>query len=259
MKEKLGSRRQFLAGLAALVPATAAIPALAAAIKPDETTPSQPAALRPAVQGPFALPPLGYAFDALEPHIDAKTMSIHHDKHHAAYVNSLNKTVQGHPELCSKNIEELIRNLQSVPEDIRDGVRNFGGGHFNHSIFWEFMMPGGAKEPAGELADAINASFGGTQNLKGKFNDAGMARFGSGWVWLVTANDGKLDIMSTANQDCPLSGGKYPILCNDLWEHAYYLKYQNRRADYIGAWWNTVNWDKAAARFAAYASRHGGS
>lgn len=197
----------------------------------------------------FSLPDLPYAYDALEPHIDKETMTIHHDKHHAAYVNNLNAALEGKQDLASKSIEELISDLKSVPEDIRTAVRNNGGGHANHTLFWEMMTPGGAKEPQGELADAINSTFGSFDEFKKKFNDAGAKRFGSGWAWLVKTKDGKLDVISTANQDNPLMEGHQPILGNDVWEHAYYLKYQNRRPDYLAAWWNVVNFDKVAEQF----------
>lgn len=197
----------------------------------------------------FSLPPLPYAYDALEPHIDKETMTIHHDKHHAAYVNNLNAALEGKADLASKSIEELISNLDAVPEDIRTAVRNNGGGHANHTLFWEIMTPGGAKEPQGELADAINSAFGSFDEFKKKFNDAGAKRFGSGWAWLVKTKDGKLDVVSTANQDNPLMEGHQPIFGNDVWEHAYYLKYQNRRPDYLAAWWNVVNFDKVAEQF----------
>lgn len=197
----------------------------------------------------FTLPPLPYANDALEPHIDKETMSIHHDKHHAAYVNNLNAALEGKADLAGKSVEELISNLSAVPEDIRTAVRNNGGGHANHTLFWETMTPGGANTPSGELADAINAAFGSFDEFKKKFQDAGAKRFGSGWAWLVKTKDGKLDVISTANQDNPLMEGHQPILGNDVWEHAYYLKYQNRRPDYLAAWWNVVNWDKVAENY----------
>lgn len=197
----------------------------------------------------FTLPPLPYAYDALEPHIDKETMTIHHDKHHAAYVNNLNAALEGKADLASKSVEELISNLSAVPEDIRTAVRNNAGGHANHTLFWEIMTPGGANQPSGELADAINSTFGSLDDFKKKFNDAGAKRFGSGWAWLVKTKDGKLDIISTANQDNPLMDGHQPIMGNDVWEHAYYLKYQNRRPDYLAAWWNVVNFDKVAEQF----------
>jgi Fe-Mn family superoxide dismutase len=198
---------------------------------------------------PIELPPLPYDYSALEPHIDTQTMQIHHDKHHAAYVNNLNAALEKHPELGDKSAKELIKDLNSVPEDIRMAVRNNAGGHVNHKMFWKIMGPNGGGEPTGALASAINEAFGSFDAFKQQFNDAGVKRFGSGWVWLVRDNSGKLAIMSTANQDNPMSEGHYPILGNDVWEHAYYLKYQNRRPDYLAAWWNVVNWDAVNKRF----------
>jgi superoxide dismutase, Fe-Mn family len=199
---------------------------------------------------PFSLPPLPYAVDALEPHIDKETMTIHHGKHHAAYVTNLNAALEGHAELAAKKAEELIADLYSVPEAVRTAVRNNGGGHVNHTMFWELMTPGGAKQPAGALADAINGAFGDFEAFKKAFADAGVKRFGSGWAWLIRTKAGKLEVVSTANQDNPTSDGNSVVMGNDVWEHAYYLKYQNRRADYLAAWWNVVNWDKVAERFA---------
>jgi Fe-Mn family superoxide dismutase len=196
------------------------------------------------------LPALPYAYDALEPHIDQQTMTIHHDKHHAAYVNNLNAALEKAPELAGKSVEELVSNLDAVPEAIRGAVRNNGGGHLNHTAFWEIMTPGGASSPSGELAAAIDASFGSFDAFKTAFQAAGVARFGSGWVWMVKDADGKLAITSTPNQDNPISEGKTPILGNDVWEHAYYLKYQNLRPKYLEAWWNVVNWDKVAELYA---------
>jgi Fe-Mn family superoxide dismutase len=195
------------------------------------------------------VPPLPYAYEALEPTIDSETMHLHHDKHHAAYVNNLNAAVEKHPELADKSAKDLIRDLNSVPEDIRTAVRNNGGGHVNHTMFWQIMGPNGGGEPTGAIASAINDAFGSFENLKTQFSDAGVKRFGSGWVWLVRTSGGKLEIMATANQDNPLSDGHHPILGNDVWEHAYYLKYQNRRPEYLGAWWNVVNWDEVNKRF----------
>ncbi|WP_353929633.1 superoxide dismutase [Okeanomitos corallinicola TIOX110] len=196
------------------------------------------------------LPPLPYAYDALEPHIDAKTMQFHHDKHHAAYVNNLNKALDKYPELKNKTVEELLQNLDNVPADIRTTIRNNGGGHVNHSMFWKIMKPNGGGEPTGEIATAIKDNFGSFADFQKQFNQAGGGRFGSGWVWLVRNQNGKLEITTTANQDSPLMEGKYPIFGNDVWEHAYYLKYQNRRPDYLAAWWNVVNWDEINQRFA---------
>jgi Fe-Mn family superoxide dismutase len=192
------------------------------------------------------LPPLPYAYDALEPHIDTQTMQIHHDKHHAAYVNNLNAAIEKAPELEGKSALELVSNLDAVPEAVRAAVRNNGGGHLNHTMFWEIMTPGGASAPSGELASAIDAAFGSFEDFKTAFQAAGVARFGSGWAWLVKDASGTLSIVSTPNQDNPISEGKTPILGNDVWEHAYYLKYQNLRPKYLEAWWNVVNWDKVA-------------
>ena len=187
------------------------------------------------------LPPLPYDFAALEPHIDTQTMQIHHGKHHQAYVNNLNAALEKHPELQGNSAEDLIRNLSSVPEDIRTAVRNNGGGHVNHTMFWKMMAPKAGGPATGAVAEAINGSFGSFDAFKEQFAKAAAARFGSGWAWLIDAN-GKLSIESTANQDNPISEGKKPILGLDVWEHAYYLKYQNRRPDYVTAWWNVVNW-----------------
>jgi Fe-Mn family superoxide dismutase len=197
---------------------------------------------------PFEVPPLPYAYDALEPHIDKETMTIHHDKHHAAYVTNLNAAIEKHPELAGKSAEDLIKNLNAIPEDIRTAVRNNGGGHVNHSMFWS-IMKGGGGAPTGPLADAIAKTFGDLDKFKQQFNDAGVKQFGSGWVWLVRTSDGALKIVSTPNQDNPLTQGTYPVIGNDIWEHAYYLKYQNKRADYLAAWWNVLDWDAASARF----------
>jgi len=198
----------------------------------------------------FTLPPLPYDYKALEPHIDEQTMRLHHDKHHAAYVNNLNAALESQPDLQNKSIEELLAMVDRIPEAIRATVRNNGGGHANHTIFWEMMAPGGAKEHDGELASAINSSFGGFAQFKEQFTKACVGRFGSGWGWLTSDRSGKLAIESTPNQDTPLRAGKTPLLGCDVWEHAYYLKYQNRRPDYVGAWWNVVNWTDVAQRFA---------
>ncbi len=195
------------------------------------------------------LPPLPYDYSALEPHIDTQTMQLHHDKHHAAYVNNLKAALEKHPEIADKSPEELIRDLSSVPEDIRAAVRNNGGGHVNHTMFWNIMQPNGGGEPTGALASAIKEAFGSFEDFKQQFNDAGVKRFGSGWTWLVRTADGKLAVVSTANQDNPMSEGPYPIMGNDVWEHAYYLKYQNRRPEYLAAWWNVVNWTEINKRF----------
>ncbi len=194
------------------------------------------------------VPPLPYAFDALEPHIDARTMEIHHDKHHAAYVTNLNKALEAHPELAGRSVEDLLRGIGSVPESIRTAVRNHGGGHANHSLFWQIMGPGGGGRPGGALAEAIQRDFGSFDAFREKFSGAAGGQFGSGWGWLVVS-DGKLEVIARPNQDSPLMEGKTPILGLDVWEHAYYLKYQNRRPDYVQAWWNVVHWDAVAARF----------
>jgi len=193
------------------------------------------------------LPSLPYDAAALEPHIDAQTMQIHHGKHHAAYVNNLNAALEKHPSLQGKSAEDLIKNLSAVPEDIRTAVRNNGGGHANHTMFWEIMGPGKGGAPSGALGDAIKSSFGDFETFKKQLNDAGVKRFGSGWAWLIDAG-GKLVIESTANQDSPLMEGKKPIFGVDVWEHAYYLKYQNRRPDYLAAWWNVINWAEVNKR-----------
>lgn len=199
---------------------------------------------------PYELPPLPYPVDALEPHIDAQTMEIHHGKHHKAYVDNANKALEG-TEWADKPVEEVLKNLDALPADKQGPVRNNAGGHANHSLFWKIMGPNGGGEPSGELADAINATFGSLDALKEKINTAGTGRFGSGWSWLVADGNGNLEVMSTPNQDSPISQGKTPLLGVDVWEHAYYLKYQNRRPDYLSAWWNTVNWDAVAEQYAA--------
>lgn len=198
--------------------------------------------------GPFSLPPLPYAYDALEPYIDADTMRFHHDRHHAAYVNNLNAAIGRHPQLVNQSAIALLTNLDSIPEDIRSIVRNNGGGHINHSMFWEIMTPKGGGAPTGNIATAINDNFGSFAVLKQQFNDAGLKRFGSGWVWLVLTKAGKLEVTSTPNQDSPFITGDFPILGNDLWEHAYYLKYQNLRGDYLNVWWNVINWAEVNKR-----------
>jgi Fe-Mn family superoxide dismutase len=194
------------------------------------------------------LPPLPYDYNALEPHIDEQTMKIHHDKHHAAYVTNLNAALDKHPELHQKSLDDLLRGINSVPEDIRPAVRNNGGGHANHTMFWEIMGPGKGGAPGGALGDAIKSSFGSFDSFKEQVNKAGIGRFGSGWAWVIDAG-GKLAIESTPNQDSPVMEGKKVIMGVDVWEHAYYLKYQNRRPDYLNAWWNVVNWDAVSKRF----------
>jgi Fe-Mn family superoxide dismutase len=196
-----------------------------------------------------SLPPLPYAFNALEPHIDARTMEIHHGKHHQAYVTNLNAALDKHPELHSKTVEDLLAAISTIPEDIRTAVRNNGGGHVNHTMFWEIMGPGGGGAPTGAVADAINSSFGGFDKLKDELKKAAIGRFGSGWAWVID-NGGKLVVESTANQDSPLMEGKKAIFGIDVWEHAYYLNYQNRRPDYVDAWWNVVNWAAINKRLA---------
>jgi len=198
----------------------------------------------------FELPKLPYAVDALEPYIDTQTMTIHHDKHHNAYVTNLNAAIEKHPELASKSLEALLRDLNAVPEDIRTAVRNHGGGTWNHSMFWEIMAPKAGGAPKGELAKAIDSAFTSFDNFKVEFEKAANTRFGSGWAWLVKKGSG-LAVVSSANQDNPMSDGQTPIMGLDVWEHAYYLKYQNRRVEYATAWWNVVNWEAVAARFSA--------
>ena len=196
---------------------------------------------------PFEVPPLPYDYDALEPHIDAETMRLHHDKHHQAYVDNANKALAG-TDWEDRPVEEVLTSLDSIPEDVRTAVRNNAGGHHNHTLFWEIMSPDGGGEPDGELAEAIRTAFGGVDELKAAVNDAGVKRFGSGWAWVVV-DRGSLSVISTANQDSPLMDGQTPILGVDVWEHAYYLRYQNRRPEYLEAWWNVVGWDAVASRF----------
>jgi Fe-Mn family superoxide dismutase len=197
----------------------------------------------------FEVPALPYDYAALEPFIDEATMKLHHDKHHQAYVTNLNGAIEKHPELANKSPEELIKDLASIPEDVRKVVQNNGGGHVNHTMFWEIMKPQGGGEPFGEIADLIKEAFGSFEDFKKQFNETTAKQFGSGWGWVVF-DGGKLKIVTTANQDNPMSQGHYPILGNDVWEHAYYLKYQNKRPDYLAAWWNTVNWDAINKRLA---------
>jgi superoxide dismutase, Fe-Mn family len=200
----------------------------------------------------FELPPLPYDYNALEPYIDTMTMQIHHDKHHGTYVTNLNNAL-ANQEFASLAVDDVLRRINEVPENIRTAVRNNGGGHSNHSMFWRIMKPNGGGEPTGALASAIQSTFGSFDAFKAAFNDAGVKRFGSGWTWLILDKTGKLQVISTANQDSPLMDGNYPVMGNDVWEHAYYLKYQNRRPDYLNAWWNVVNWDEIARRY-----QHGG-
>lgn len=199
----------------------------------------------------FTLPPLPYAYDALNPYIDSETMTIHHDKHHAKYVTNLNKAIALHPDLKGQSIEDLLLNLDTLPEDIMTTVRNNGGGHANHTMFWSIMTPESQGQPTGEIAEAINTTFGDFATFQAEFNTAGTKQFGSGWAWLVMNDQKELEVTSTANQDSPLLEGQYPIMGNDVWEHAYYLKYQNKREDYLNAWWNVVNWDEVNNRFQA--------
>jgi superoxide dismutase, Fe-Mn family len=232
-------RRTFLGQSAATLAAAGAAGVLASAQRAHAQAPAA-----------YTLPKLPYAYDALEPHIDAETMMIHHDKHHQAYIDKLVDALKAHPDLMAKTPTELITNLSAVPEDIRPAVQNQGGGHVNHTFFWTIMGPGKGGEPKGKLADAIKAKFGDFATFKTQFADAAAKRFGSGWAWLVNSGAG-LEIISTANQDSPLSLGKTPIIGLDVWEHAYYLKYRNVRPDYVTAWWNVVNWDQAAENFGA--------
>src|ERR1700679_2856206 len=199
----------------------------------------------------YTLPPLAYPYNALEPHIDARTMEIHHTKHHQAYINNVNNAIKGKADLESKSVEELIANMNAIPEDIRNVVRNNGGGHANHTFFWTIIGPNAGGQPKGNVAAAINAAFGSFDTFKEKFAQAATTRFGSGWAWLTVVKDGKLEIFSSPNQDSPLMEGKTPILGIDVWEHAYYLHYQNRRPDYIAAFWNVVNWQEVEKRFNA--------
>ncbi|MCX7886257.1 MAG: superoxide dismutase [Verrucomicrobiae bacterium] len=204
------------------------------------------------VEGPsgFTLPPLPYSYEALEPHLDAQTMEIHYTKHHQAYVNALNAALKDHPLLRARSVEQLLERLEELPDKVRTAVRNFGGGHYNHVFYWSCMKPGGGGQPTGAFAKAIRKQFGGFGEFKQKFSAAAVGVFGSGWAWLVKNRKGQLSIITTANQDCPLSEGLTPLLTLDVWEHAYYLKYQNRRADFVAAWWHTVDWEAVAARFA---------
>jgi superoxide dismutase, Fe-Mn family len=197
------------------------------------------------------LPPLPYDYGALEPHIDAKTMEIHYTKHHQTYITNLNNALKDHAQLQGKTIEDLISHLDAVPEAIKAAVRNNGGGHANHSLFWQIMKPGGGGDPTGALGQAITSELGGFTSFKDAFGKAGLTRFGSGWAWLIVGKDGKLAVTSTPNQDSPIMEGLAPLMGLDVWEHAYYLKYQNRRADYIAAWWNTLNWDEIGRRYSA--------
>ncbi len=197
----------------------------------------------------YELPPLPYDYNALEPYIDTQTMQLHHDKHHQTYVTNLNNALKDQAQFASLSLEDLMRRINEVPESIRTAVRNNGGGHINHTMFWQIMKPNGGGEPTGAIASAIQSAFGSFDAFKTAFNDAGVKRFGSGWAWLVLDRSGKLSVTSTANQDSPFMDGNYPVMGNDVWEHAYYLKYQNRRPDYLNAWWNVVNWDEISRRY----------
>jgi len=222
----------------------------AAAIGATMSIPASHRVFAQAASGPFTLPPVGYAYDALEPHIDKMTMEIHHSRHHAAFLGGLNNASQTYRDLTPASTEKVLRALSDVPENLRTGVRNALGGYWNHVHFWDIMTPGGAKAPSGPLLQAINAAFGDVDKMRQQFNQASVGRFGSGWGWLVVGRDGKLAVVSTPNQDNPLMDGvKGVVMGIDVWEHAYYLKYQNRRPDYVTTWWNVVNWDKAAANF----------
>ncbi|MFZ5809388.1 MAG: superoxide dismutase [Chloroflexota bacterium] len=201
------------------------------------------------MSNPFVLPELGYAFNALEPVIDARTMEIHHDKHHGAYVTNLNKALESAPQFFDRSIEDILRNIQQVPENIRTAVRNHGGGHANHTLFWQILTPGGAKKPSGQLAKELDLTFGSYDAFVEKFSAVSTAHFGSGWGWLVVDDQGKLQVYSSPNQDSPLMQGHTPILGLDVWEHAYYLNYQNRRADYVKAFWQVLNWDQVEKFF----------
>jgi superoxide dismutase, Fe-Mn family len=202
------------------------------------------------------LPALPYDYSALEPTIDSQTMKLHHDMHHGAYVKNLNAALEKYSNLQSKKVEELLRDLNAVPEDIRTTVRNNGGGHMNHTMFWKIMKPKGGGDPSGPIAEAIKKSFGSFKDFQTKFNDAGAKQFGSGWVWLVGKSNGEFQVISTPNQDNPISQGLFPIMGNDVWEHAYYLKYNNRRPEYLAAWWNVVNWDEINRRLETFHAHH---
>jgi superoxide dismutase, Fe-Mn family len=202
------------------------------------------------------LPPLSFDYAALEPIIDQQTMKLHHDMHHGAYVKNLNAALEKHPKLQSRNAEELLRDLNAIPEDIRTAVRNNGGGHVNHTMFWRIMKPKGGGDPVGQIADVIKKTFGNFKDFQAKFNDAGAKQFGSGWVWLVGKSHGEVQILTTPNQDNPISQGLFPIMGNDVWEHAYYLKYNNRRPEYLAAWWNVVNWEEINKRVESWKSVH---
>ncbi len=245
-------RRQVLKTLAlgaASIPLVQAVSRADGAVAAPVAAPAAAAAAPPAPSGPFTLPALGYAFDALEPHLDAETLQIHHDKHHAAYVNNLNKAVAGRKEVEGWTLEQLVRDLAQVPDEIRTAVRNHGGGHANHSLLWTSLKKDGGKQPAGELAKAIDTAFGTIDGFKSKFDAAAAGVFGSGWAWLTTDENGVVRVEATPNQESPLTAGRVPLLGLDVWEHAYYLKFQNRRPEYIAAFANVVDWDAVSARY----------
>jgi superoxide dismutase, Fe-Mn family len=252
-KFSLSSTRRRLGLIFSLAIAILSLTTMAcqAQSSPVQTEPTEPASTEPATPAASAiqLPPLPYDFAALEPSIDAETMELHHDKHHATYVNNLNEAFSKHPELNPTELESYIRNLEQVPEDIRKAVQNNGGGHLNHTMFWEIMAPDSGGEPTGTIATAIQSTFGSFDAFKEQFEQAGVKQFGSGWAWLVLTPEKELQIISTANQDSPLMQGLYPILGNDLWEHAYYLSYRNRRAEYLSKWWDVVNWPEVENRY----------
>ncbi len=240
------------------------VPGQAPGPQPPETLPNQqpigpqqpsPGTLTEALPemalsiSPAELPPLPYAYDALEPYIDAETMELHHDAHHAAYVSNLNDALEYYPDLQQQTLGELLQNLDGVPEDLRDTVRNNGGGHINHSMFWEIMSPDGGGEPTGPLAESINQTFGSFAEFQEQFEEAGSDQFGSGWVWLVYNDEGELEITTTPNQDTPMMEGQYPLMGNDVWEHAYYLTYRNQRGEYLSQWWNVVDWSEVNRRY----------
>jgi superoxide dismutase, Fe-Mn family len=239
------NRRNFLIILGAATGTAALSNFNAPAIAQGSQKPSQ----ADANSLPFMLPPLPYAYNALEPHIDAETMKFHHDKHHAAYIKKLNEAVNKYPELKQKSVEDLVKNVDTLPEDVRKTIRNNGGGHLNHTMFWEIMSPKGGGQPTGAIAEAITKSFGSFSAFQEQFNEAGKNRFGSGWAWLVMDGNRQLKVTSTANQDSPLIEGLFPIMGNDVWEHAYYLKYRNKRDEYLKQWWNVVNWEEINKRY----------
>lgn len=247
LTSRLFTRREAIKTLAVAGIAAGTVSQLVHTAAADTPPPPPPPA---APTGPFSLPALPYDYDALEPHIDAETMHLHHDKHHATYVKNLNDAIAKHPELASKSIEDLLTSLDQLPEDIRKAVRNNGGGHYNHSLFWQLLSKTGGGAPSGDLGDAIAKEFGTFAAFQELFGKAALGQFGSGWAWLTVDGAGKLAVEGTPNQDTPLASGRIPLLGLDVWEHAYYLKYRNKRVDYVTAFWNVVNWDTAASRFA---------